>query len=407
MNRSTMIVVLSMALQLLVLQFLAACSILPVQPSAAATATATVRAPATPTAAQPTNTPKPTAAPPTAQPTVRVAGLRIALQSPDNAIKVFGLEGGSMVLTQAPPRLSPLNSNQPMNAIGESIYAKSLDGNPAPVITIDSAGAHPVAALKGSLSEEAVGAGPGGGRLAWGQVVVSGTLATTELFVGAPDGSQAKSVAKKSMTNKQAPQAYVPFQFSSDASRLYYSLEPSGLGGYILFGGASNLSSYSLADGKSTELIKDKQLGSLCLDTVSPNDKLVAYHCGDKRIGVFDLATKKSSVVQLPADLKEVKSLGDARFSPDSTRVAFAAARHNPDDEQGWVLVSTGLTGASKMIAKSPAKDYYELLAWLNADTLLLQSHNPQPALWTVKIDGSGLQKLSDGQFLSLLSPRP
>ncbi len=401
MNRY-LTIVLSTALQLLVLQFLTACNLLPQAP-----ATATPPA-ATATAVQPTDTPRPTLAPTTVPPTVRVAGVRVALQSADNSIKVFGLEGGSTMLTQASVRLTPLNFYQAANAIGDTIYAASLEGNPAPVVTIDSSGVHPLAALKNTLNGEAVGNGASGGHLAWGRVVISGTVATTELSVGAPDGSQAKSVAKRNNPANQPPRVYVPLQFSKDGTRLYYGLEPSGLGGYILFGGATNLSSYSVNDGKSTELIKDNQVGgSTCIDGVSPNDKLVAYHCGEKGVGVFDLATKKSSTIQLPADLKEAKALGNVRFNPESTRVAFAAARRNPDDEQGWVLVSSGLTGTSKMIAKSPAKDYYELITWLSADTLLLQSHNPQPAVWTIKTDGSGLTKLGDGRFLSLLPARP
>ncbi len=401
-------VVLGIALHFLVLQFLTACNALPALPPATAIPTLDVIPAATATAVQPTNMPTPTLAPPTAQPTVRVAGLRIALQAPDNAVKIYGLDGGSILLTQASTRLNLLNFNMATNAISDTIYAGSVNAIPAPVVSIDSAGVHPVAALKNPLTGEAVGAGAGGGHLAWGKYVISGTVATTELFLAPPDGSQAKSIVKKNTPAAQEPRALTPFQFSRDASRLYYGLEPVGLGGYILFGGATNLWSYSLSDDKATELIKDKQVGGfVCIDGVSPNDKLVAYHCSGKGIGVLDLATKKSSVIQLPADLKEVKALGNARFNPDSTRIAFAAARNDPNDEQGWILVSTGLTGASKIIAKSAAKDYYELIAWLNADTLLLQSHNPQPALWTVKVDGSGLQKLGDGQFLSLLPARP
>lgn len=325
------------------------------------------------------------------------------VQTADNTVRVYGLDGGSMVLTKAPAKLDPLNFTVATNAISDTIYASSAIGNPSPVVSVDSAGVHAVAALKTPLTGEVVG----GGKMAWGALVVTGTVTTAQLFVGAPDGSQAKSIVKSTSNTSQVPKVWRPVQFSKDGSRLYYGLEPSGLGGYILFGGASNLTSYSLSDGKSTELIKDKQLGSLCIDSVSPNDKLVVYHCGDKQLGVYDLTTKKASVIQLPADAGEAKSLGDARFNPDSTRVTFAAARHNPDDEQGWILVSTGLTGASKVVAKSAAKDYYELITWLNADTLLLQSHNPQTAVWTVKADGTGLQKLSDGQFLSILPAQP
>ncbi len=402
MNRR-MNIVLGMTLSLLVLSFFTACDTLGLQAPATATPTAI---PPTATAVPATATPKPTAVPPT--PTPRVVGLRVAVQAPDNSVMLYGMEGGSAVLAQGAPRLAVLNFFQPTNAISDTIYATSLDGNPSPVVSIDSRGVHAIAALKTPLNKEAVGVGASGGHLAWGRIVISGTVTTTELLIGAPDGSQAKTIVKKNSSANPVPQVYTPFQFSKDASRLYYGLEPSGLGGYILFGGASNLSAYSQSDGKTTALIADKQFGgSTCIDGVSPNDKLVAYHCGDKAVGIYDLATKKATTVQIPADLKEAKSLGNVRFNPDSTRVAFAAARHNPDDELGWVAVSTGLTGASKTVAKSPAKDYYELLAWVSADTLLLQSHNPQPAVWTVKIDGTGLQKLADGQFLSLLPARP
>jgi hypothetical protein len=272
------------------------------------------------------------------------------------------------------------------------------------VVTIDSAGVHPLNAAKGSLTAEAVG----GGQIVWGSSVISGTATVTELVIAQPEGVNAKSIVKTTIAKGQPPRALTPFQFSKDGTRLYYGLEPSGLGGYILFGGATNLWSYSFSTNKATELIKDKQVGgNICIDGVSPNDKFVAYHCTNKSIGIYDLTAKKTTTIALPTDLKEAKVLGDTRFNPDSTRVAFAAARNNPDNEQGWIIVSTGLTGASKTIAISQAKDYYSLITWLNADTLLLQSHGQQPGVWTVKIDGTGLQKLSDGQFLSLLPARP
>jgi hypothetical protein len=303
--------------------------------------------------------------------------------------------------------LNPLNLNQPTNAISRTVYASSLGPGASPVALADVKGVRPLDALKNPVNGIAVGTGDGG-HLAWGRLVISGTVATTELFVGAPDGTKPRSVTRQSRPSNQEQRALTPFQWSADGTRLYYSREPVGLGGYILFGGMTDLWVYSLKDGKSTQLVAEKQLGGqVCIDDIAPNQKLVAFHCSGKSIGILDLATKKTSTIQLSPELPAVRALGNARFSADSARVAFAAARHDAENEQGWVLVSNGLTGNAKLIATSPAKDYYEVIAWLSLNTLLLQTHNPQPAVWTVRVDGSGLQKLSDGQFLSIVGNRP
>ena len=101
--------------------------------------------------------------------------------------------------------------------------------------------------------------------------------------------------------------------------------------------------------------------------------------------------------------------VGSVRFNPDQTRVAFALAKGNPDAEQGWVAVSDSLSGPSKLIATDKPGRYFTVASWLNADTLLLQSNsltcNPTctNSLWVVKVDGSGLTHIADGNFLTLL----
>jgi len=76
-----------------------------------------------------------------------------------------------------------------------------------------------------------------------------------------------------------------------------------------------------------------------------------------------------------------------ARCSPDGSRLAYALARNDPNDEQGWVAVSDGLNGTSKLVATSPAKDYFEVSAWLDAATIVLQSATPPQRVWIVRDD--------------------
>lgn len=362
------------------------------------------------TVATSTSAPLPTARPATTSTTTsRVTGPQVAVnleENTANSVRLYALDG-SLVRTVNTTRLMRVYYRGAVEALGSSIYAVTGSAPPS-LVTVEANGMKLLSAFKTPPSSLVVSQAAGG-RLAWSTNVVSGTNMITDLWLGGPEGAQAKSIVKKTVTAAEESRALEAFQFSRDGARLYYSNEPVGLGGYILFGGASNLWEYNIDTLKSTELVKDNQLsGTTCIDDLAPNEKLVAYHCGDKEMRVLDLGTGKSSAITLPGvAAAQAKVLGDARFSPDSTRLAFAAARRNPDDEQGWILVSSGLTGASKLVATSPAKDYYELIAWGNADTLLLQSHNPQPAVWTVRADGSGLSKLADGQFLSLVGSVP
>ena len=89
--------------------------------------------------------------------------------------------------------------------------------------------------------------------------------------------------------------------------------------------------------------------------------------------------------------------------------MAFALAKHDPDAEQGWVTVSDSLSGGSKLVVTGKPGEYFTVVGWLNADTLLLQTNsltcNPTctSSLWVVKVDGSGLTHITDGTFLSMM----
>jgi hypothetical protein len=107
--------------------------------------------------------------------------------------------------------------------------------------------------------------------------------------------------------------------------------------------------------------------------------------------------------IEPPAEVPEFGALGDARLSPDGTRVAFALARRDPENEQGWVAVSDGLEGGSRLVATSDARDYFQVKQWLDGETLLLQSSGSVPGVWTVRADGSELRRLADGTVLGVV----
>ena len=115
------------------------------------------------------------------------------------------------------------------------------------------------------------------------------------------------------------------------------------------------------------------------------------------------MATGITRTVTLPAEVPLFGTTGGARFSPDSKTLAFALARRNPDDEQGWVAVAGVAGGPSKLVATSPANDYFSVAGWLDADTLILQSAGQVAGVWTVDTNGQNLKRLHDGVFVGMI----
>ncbi len=92
--------------------------------------------------------------------------------------------------------------------------------------------------------------------------------------------------------------------------------------------------------------------------------------------------------------------------------MAFALARGDPSNEQGWVAVGDSTGGLSKLILAGEAGSYYTVHGWLDDQTLLVQS-NPimctqdcSSQLFTVGVDGSNPTKVADGNLLTILDNR-
>jgi hypothetical protein len=190
-------------------------------------------------------------------------------------------------------------------------------------------------------------------------------------------------------------------RWSQDGKRLYYSKEPLGLGGYILFGGASNLWVYDFERGDSRQLFSD-QLGVICIDDLSPDETYIAEHCALDVLGVVALNSGNISTIATPAGLGEKVVVGGARFDPSGQRLAYAMALNNPEAEQGWAGISDGLDGSSDLLAEAPLGEYFRIGTWLSENLIVLQSLGKTPAIWTIRVDGRELKHIVDGIFLGV-----
>jgi hypothetical protein len=254
--------------------------------------------------------------------------------------------------------------------------------------------------------------GPGSEPLlAWG-THPAGTAQTTTLQISHPDGSNLETLL--SIDNGTGiPIQLVAELWSADGQSLFFSKEPYGIGGYILFSGASNLYKIDIMTKEITEIIPQAPTTSpqVCLDAISGDYRFVADHCTQNVITVRDLQGGSTVTIQAPTDVTGYQVMGSAHFSPSGDRVAFALAKSDPNDERGWVAVGASSGGVAKLILVGDAGSYYTVQGWLDDQTLLVQSNNISSAevgsqLFTVGADGSNLTKVADGSLLTVIANR-
>ncbi len=246
--------------------------------------------------------------------------------------------------------------------------------------------------------------------LAWGTQPSAGADRATSLMIASLDGSNIQTLLTIT-PNTQSPVQLFALFWSADGKSLYFSKEPVGLGGYIVFSGISNLYKIDVASKQVTEIIPmvAEVTQNPCLDAISLDYRFLADHCQQGTITIRDLQSGSTSSITPPADFTGYRLMGTARFSPSGNQVAFALAKGNPDDEQGWLALGASTGGTAKIIATGDAGGYYNVIGWLDDQTLLVQLVSVTAAVnqvLTVKSDGSVISKVTDGIFLTVIDNR-
>lgn len=230
-------------------------------------------------------------------------------------------------------------------------------------------------------------------RIAWG-VATFGPLTTAELNIANLDGAEQRLAAE---LESEEGWYLVPYRWSANGATLFYTQEPTGLGGYILFSGISSLYAYDMASGQSRTLIPYEEGNTICIDDLSPDAARAALSCGD--ITVRDLTSGSSVVIAPPQGIEFIQQ-GGALFSPDGSRMAYGLARGEPGNEQGWAAISDDLA-TSRVIATAEPGFYFTPVMWVDSDTLILEQDWENPSLWIVDVDsGAPPTKLIDGRFV-------
>jgi Tol biopolymer transport system component len=329
----------------------------------------------------------------------------------DGTIAFIDNDGKTTAIGKAPGQL--FSSRFAATVAGETVYASSV-GSPPATYAI-SAGSDQLISFMGQFVT-GLSAWPGGvandALLAWGTYTSTGESSTANIYVSRLDGSEVRAVVTE--TQSAVLPSLMPLRWSADGKTLFYSSEPTGLGGYILFDGFSSLYKLDMETGVTTTLVPRDSLHMICLDDLNQPLTLLTDHCGERAIHVLDLTTSVSSTITPPAVVTDATALGNAMISPDDTRVAFALGRNNPDDEQMWLAVSNGLNGEANLVFTSPQGTHANIAGWLDANTIVFQMTSVtggSNTIWAVNADGSNARQLVEGNILTIAhaprSPQP
>ena len=139
------------------------------------------------------------------------------------------------------------------------------------------------------------GDGTSPSRLAWATQNVGGDTSST-IKISSLDGTVFDTLLTQDETNP--PSQLMAQFFSADGQWLYFSKEPVGIGGYILFSGGSNLYKINVTTKEVIEVIptgtSEEPQG--CLDAISPDFRYVAEHCLQNMIRIRDLTSGGSFI---------------------------------------------------------------------------------------------------------------
>ena len=352
-----------------------------------------------PTAVVATDTP-PTEAVPTEAPTEAAPTELPATAAPNPNLRlVVGKPDGTAYLLDAQGNFSTISEMQ------EPFYVFTHDlsddfTQPTRAYNISSAGVFPLDVVQNVNQGFAAYVGPAApnGLFAWDSYSVDNSgQVVAQIHLSSPDGSDQR-VAYEETTLMQAIKVW---RWAADGQTLYFSKEPIGLGGYIPYFGLSNIYALNVADGSVREVYLGANVG--CVEDLTPDETLVAHSCDRGFVTIETAEHAPVASIQVPPEAESLL-VGDVRFSPDASRVAFALALGVPDAEQGWAAVSDGLGTTAHLIATADAGTLFHVMAWLDGDTVVLQGLGTNPGVYLAKADGSvPAQRVGDGYFLGVI----
>lgn len=242
---------------------------------------------------------------------------------------------------------------------------------------------------------------PDGSRIAWSYQFWGANAPSSELWIANLDGSDARKVDEISEEeNRERWLILHPYRWQPDG-KLLYATQPTGIGGYILYGNWNGMRLYDPASGSITVLVSDDERLGLSLSSIS-NDLSMAAINGEgirvRRLG--------SRVEVLLPPTSGLTTCGDGKFSPSDEWLAFACGRNNPDEEAGQVLLAPVDGSLAPQVLFNDSANAPHVMGWVDENTIVIQTFSRfeyAGEIWRVQRDGTRLTRLTEGIFIGFV----
>lgn len=148
---------------------------------------------------------------------------------------------------------------------------------------------------------------------------------------------------------------------------IYFETCATGFGGYINYGFCHG-PSYRF--DRTTNVVRKMLSDGRIFDVSTNEDMFVWVENGNKnanQIKVRTIATDKDQIISVPAKYSQ---FGDAKFSPNAEKIAYAAIIGDPENEKGSVIIVDLATGKQTYIEQDKENAIYTVKGWKNADAV-------------------------------------
>lgn len=159
---------------------------------------------------------------------------------------------------------------------------------------------------------------------------------------------------------------------------VYFSILPTEVGGYILFGKYVNLYRLNFIDNVGNTLLEQNYLTDI---DIASDESQIVFLTGDssgaKDIMVKELPSGEAKLYGLPTQVDNAQ-FGDFKFSPNLDKVAIAVG-YGPVDEKWEIYILNLVDGSYSLYDEST--DQLNIEGWVNNDELIIkQTHNDYPS---------------------------
>ena len=238
-------------------------------------------------------------------------------------------------------------------------------------------------------------------RIAWGQASWASGPPFSQLWMAAIDGGTPVLIAQTETLDDIAEFFVLePVRWLDDGD-LVYAWQVTGIGGYILFFGWSSLYSYNVASGAISPVAAlAPEVTAPCWTGLTGDGAFAAGACGAAG-EVIERNTQTGVDTVFPV-LADQGQAGAASYAPLGTRMAYAIARGDPENEAGQ-LVLVAARGDGPSLIASHAPGAFDEIEWIDEDRMAVGYWNGEATFVdVVAVDGSR-SAVGQGRLIGLM----